>query len=196
MLTLIRHGQTQWSETGRHTGRTDVPLTDEGERQARRIGDMLTPRRFALALTSPLQRARRTAELAGLQDLQVDGDLVEWDYGGYEGMTTAEISADLGRSWTVFSDGVRPGATPGESLEQVAQRAERVLARVRPVLARGADVVVVGHGHQLRVLAARWLQLAPAAGALLRLSAGSLSRLGFEHDLPAIDLWNRTLDVT
>ncbi len=191
-LILLRHGQTEWSVSGRHTGVTDVPLTAEGEAQARRVGAFLgTRRRPALVMVSPRQRARRTAQLAGLvDDPQVVGDLTEWDYGGYEGRTTAEISADLGKPWTVWADGVVPGATPGETIEQVARRAGAAIDRARPVLAAGGDVVMVAHGHLLRVLAAGWLELSPSVGAHLILSAGSVSILGAEHAIPALALWN------
>lgn len=188
-LTLVRHGQTAWSETGRHTGVTDVPLTAAGEAQATAIRAALAGHHFDLVLTSPRRRARATAELAGLDDVLVEDRLAEWDYGGYEGRTTAEISAELGRPWTLFADGVVPGATPGESVDQVAARAVAVLDRVRPVLATG-DVALVGHGHMLRVLAAVWLELPASAGAKLRLDAGSISRLSTEHQVPVIELWN------
>lgn len=190
-LVLIRHGETEWARTGRHTGRTDVPLTEHGLVQARALGEALAGERFALVMTSPLQRARATAHEAGFDDVEVDDDLQEWDYGGYEGRTTPEISAELGRAWTVFTDGVPPGETPGESLEEVAARAEQVLARVLPLLAAGEDVALVGHGHHLRVLTACWLGLPPAAGARFTLDAGTISRLGFEHDLPVIESWNQ-----
>ena len=189
-VLLVRHGRTQWSDSGRHTGRTDVPLTSAGEQQARALGRRLTGTSFALVLTSPLQRARSTAVLADLPTPQVDDDLLEWDYGAYEGLTTDEISAALGRPWTVFADGVPPGDTPGEDIAQVAARAEAVLGRVRPVLADGGVVALVGHAHLLRVLTACWLGLPPAAGAMFHLDAGTLSRLGCEHGRPAVYLWN------
>jgi probable phosphoglycerate mutase len=185
-VVLIRHGETEWSLTGRHTGMTDIPLTAHGEEQAKALGEVVAGEQFRLVLTSPLVRARRTAELAGLSGAEVDGDLTEWDYGDYEGRTTAEISADLGRPWTVFADGVRSG----ETAEQVGVRADRVLTRVRPIVDEGGTVALVAHGHLLRVLAARWLGLRPCDGALLKLDAGSLSRLGIEHDRPVIALWN------
>ena len=189
-LLLVRHGRTQWSDSRRHTGRTDVPLTSAGEQQARALGHRLSGTSFDLVLTSPLQRARSTAELADLPAPQIDEDLVEWDYGAYEGLTTEEISASLGRPWTVFADGVPPGASPGEDIAQVAARAEAVLGRVRPVLADGGVVALVGHAHLLRVLTACWLGLPPAAGAMFHLDAGTLSRLGYEHGRPAVYLWN------
>jgi probable phosphoglycerate mutase len=196
-LFLLRHGETEWSKAGRHTGLTDLPLTSYGEEQARSAGavlEQLRPAgRFALVLVSPLQRARRTAELAGLTaqatEVGVEPDLVEWDYGGYEGLTTAEIRAQGHPGWLIFTDGVVPGVTPGETLEQVAQRGRRVLARVRPALEVG-DVALVGHGHALRILACDWLGRAPDLGQQLILGAGSVSVLGEEHDVPGIRHWS------
>lgn len=185
-LTLVRHGQTGWSEAGRHTGVTDIPLTRRGEEQAAAIGQHLANASFDLVLTSPRTRARETARIAELPAPQVDADLVEWDYGDYEGRTTPEISAELGRPWRLFADGV-PG---GETAAEVAARADAVLARIRPVLDDGGVVALVGHGHQLRVLTARWLGLAAEAGAMFPLAAGSISRLGHEHGVPGIELWN------
>ena len=190
-LVLIRHGQTEWARAGRHTGLTDVPLTPEGEAGARALSGLLDGRRFALVLSSPLQRARRTADLAGLRDVEVDDRLVEWDYGGYEGLTTAEIRARLGRPWNVFDDGVPGGATPGETLEALAARTQAVLDRVRPALADG-DVALIGHGHCLRVLTTVWLRREPRLAAQLTLHAGSLSELGWERETPAIVSWNHT----
>ncbi len=189
-LVLVRHGATDWSATGRHTGRSDIPLNKAGEEQARRTGAMLRNERFALVLVSPLQRARRTAELAGLAAARVDDDLLEWDYGGYEGLTTAEIRARLGHGWTVIADGVVRGDTPGETIDEVAARADRVLARVRPVVDDGGDVALVAHGHYLRILACRWLRVDPRRSAHLVLDAGAVCRLGYEHGVPAITLWN------
>jgi broad specificity phosphatase PhoE len=187
-VVVLRHGQTEWSKSGQHTGVTDVPLLPEGEERAREIGKSLASRHVTEVWVSPRLRARRTAELAGLTATAVDDDLVEMDYGGYEGRTTAEISAQLGTEWSVWRDPVVPGATPGETLEQVGQRVDRVLARVRPLLADG-DVVLVAHGHVLRVLTARWLGLQPAAGALFALPAGSYGVLGHEHERPALTGW-------
>lgn len=191
-VVLIRHGETEWSKAGRHTGLTDLPLDEVGEEQAQRVGAALGEERFDLVLVSPLQRARRTAELAGLADPSTEEDLAEWDYGGYEGLTTAEISSRLGRRWTVIDDGVVPGDTPGETIEQVATRADRVIARVRPLVDGGGSVALVAHGHLLRILACRWLGLDPRCSAHFVLGAGSLSRLGYEHDVPAVTLWNHT----
>ena len=189
-LVLVRHGETEWSASGQHTGVTDLPLTPAGEQQVSQVRPLVGGRHFELVLCSPRVRARRTAELLGWTDPELAPDLAEWDYGGYEGRTTAEISAELGRPWRIWTDPVPPGATPGETLAQVAERADRVLARARPVLLAGGDVALVGHGHDLRVLAARWLGLAPQAGALLALSAGSVSGLGYEHDRPVIAYWS------
>ena len=193
-LVLLRHGETAWSKIGRHTGRTDVPLTPYGEEQARAAGELLAGHAFVLVLTSPLQRARRTAELAGLSGTQIAPDLLEWDYGGYEGLTSAEIHEHGRPGWQIFADGVPPGtgpgSTPGETIEQVAARAERVLAEVRPVLDTG-DVALVSHGHLLRILTTVWLQRPPDLGAQLVLGAGSVSVLGTDRGSAAILAWNR-----
>jgi probable phosphoglycerate mutase len=197
-LWLARHGETEWSRTGRHTSRTDVPLTPAGEAQARRLGARLAewrgpsgrtgPAAFAAVLTSPRLRARRTAELAGLTGdgfgyppLVRDEHLAEWDYGAFEGRTTAEIRREV-PGWTVWRGPVPGGETAGD----VGARADDIIARlVLPRLAHG-DVAVVGHGHMLRVLTARWLRLEPTAGALFVLGAGGLSVLGHEHETPAV----------
>ncbi|RBY86843.1 histidine phosphatase family protein [Blastococcus sp. TF02A-26] len=187
-IVVLRHGQTEWSRSGQHTGVTDLPLLPEGEDKARSVAPRLAERRFAEVWTSPLQRARRTAELAGLTATGVDRDLVELDYGGYEGRTTAEISEELGREWSVWRDPIVPGETPGETLAQVAERVDRVLDRARARLADG-DVALVAHGHVLRVLTARWLGLGPEAGALFALPAGAFGVLGHEHDRPVLTGW-------
>ncbi len=187
-VVVIRHGQTEWSRSGQHTSVTDLPLLPEGEDQARAVGTALRGRAFAEVWTSPRQRARRTAELAGLPPTAVDADLVEVDYGGYEGRTTAEISAELGRTWSVWRDAIIPGGSPGETLAAVGERVDRVLARVRARLPEG-DVALVAHGHLLRVLTARWLGLAPEAGALFALPAGSYGVLGHEHGRPVLTAW-------
>jgi broad specificity phosphatase PhoE len=189
-LILLRHGQTEWSEAGKHTGRTDIPLTAEGEACATALGPVLAGLYIAAAFTSPAKRAARTAELAGLADAVLDPDLWEWDYGGYEGMTTVQIQEHRPR-WSLWRDGVIPGDAdhPGETSEQVSVRVDRVLALARPLLADG-DVVLVAHGHVLRVLTARWLQLDPTAGRLFRLNTGTISALGTEHDDPVILTWN------
>jgi broad specificity phosphatase PhoE len=189
-LILIRHGATEWSRAGRHTGRTDVPLTDAGEFAATELAPALAERHIAAAFTSPASRARRTAELAGLADAVIDPDLQEWDYGGYEGRTTSQIRTEQ-PDWNLWRDGVIPGDAdhPGETIEQVVGRADAVLDRVRPLLPRG-DVALVAHGHLLRVLTARWLGLPAAAGRLFRLDTGTLSLLGTEHAEPVISVWN------
>ncbi len=187
-IVVVRHGQTEWSRSGQHTGVTDLPLLPEGEDQARALAPLLAERTFVEVRVSPRRRARDTAALAGLTPDAVDGDLVEVDYGGYEGRTTREISDGLGRPWALWRDGVVPGATPGETLADVGRRVQRVLDRVRPRLADG-DVALVAHGHVLRVLTACWLGLAPEDGALFALPAGRVGVLGFDHERPALTAW-------
>jgi broad specificity phosphatase PhoE len=187
-IVVLRHGQTEWSRNGQHTGLTDLPLLPEGEDKARSQVPHLTGRRFVEVRVSPMQRARRTAELAGLTATDVDPDLVEVDYGGYEGRTTAEISEELGREWSIWRDGVVPGTTPGETLDQVAGRVDRVLVRARARLDDG-DVALVAHGHVLRILTARWLGLGPECGALFALPAGAFGVLGHEHGRPVLSGW-------
>jgi broad specificity phosphatase PhoE len=188
-LLLIRHGETEWSRSGRHTGRTDVPLTPAGAAAAEILRQAVASRHVVAAFTSPASRAARTAELAGLA-ATADADLQEWDYGGYEGRTTREVREQR-PGWYLWRDGVMPGSAPhpGETVEQVGARADAVLGRARPLLARG-DVALVAHGHLLRVLTARWLGLEPAAGRLFRLDTGTLSTLGSEHGEPVITSWN------
>jgi len=189
-LLLVRHGETEWSRSGQHTGLTDVPLTETGEGQARALRPLLAHVSPACVLVSPLTRARRTAELAGLCIDQVEPDLLEWDYGGYEGLTTPQIREQTGNAtWTVFKDGVVPGDTPGESIDEVAERARRVLDRARQLMT-DSDVVLVAHGHVLRVLAACWLEADPVLGARLLLDAGTLSALGEQHGVTAVAFWN------
>lgn len=193
-IVLLRHGTTQWSAAGKHTGRTDVPLTEQGEEQAKRLAPRLSGQRFGLVLTSPLMRARRTAELAGLTAIDVDPDLQEWDYGAYEGLTTAQIR-ETRPGWVLWRDGVvSAGDGSGETAQDVATRADAVLARIQPTLDRGDDVALVSHGHFLRVLAARWLQLPPQAGGYFALDTASVSVLGFEHGEPVIRHWNESAD--
>jgi broad specificity phosphatase PhoE len=187
VVYLARHGETAWSAAGKHTGRTDLPLTERGEQNARRLGERLAGIRFAKVFTSPLQRAARTCALAGFGDVaDIDLDLVEWDYGEYEGRTTAEIRVRR-PDWQLFRDGC-PG---GESPQQVGARADRVVSRVRAVQ---DDVLLFSSGHILRVLAARWLGVESAAGRFLLLDTSSLSALGYEHAFaqPVICLWNDT----
>jgi len=189
-LILLRHGETEWSRDGCHTGLTDVPLTPVGEAAAEALAPVLAGCDIRAAFASPLQRAVRTAELAGLADVKQDPDLREWDYGGYEGMTTPQIREQR-PGWYLWRDGVIPGDSehPGETVQQVGARADAVLARVTPLLAEG-DVVLVSHGHFLRVLTARWLRLDPAGGRMFRLGTGTLCRLGAEHGEPVILSWN------
>jgi len=190
VIHLARHGETAWSRSGQHTGRTDLPLTERGERNACALGERLRGLDFAKVFTSPLQRAVRTCELAGFGAVaEIDPDLVEWDYGQYEGRRTAEIHAER-PEWQLFRDGC-PG---GESPNQVGARADRLVGRVRAIK---GDVLVFSSGHILRVLAARWLGLDAAGGRYLLLSTASLSALGYEHNLtePAIRLWNETRHV-
>lgn len=175
--------------SGRHTGTTDLPLLAEGEEDARRLASRLEGFDIGLALTSPLGRARRTAALAGFPDAEVVADLREWDYGGYEGRTTAEIRDELGHDWAVFEHGVVPGETPGETVEEVSARASRVLERVASVLEEH-DVVLFGHGHALRILAATYLRREARFGAHLLLDAGAMCVLETEREQPAIRLWN------
>ncbi len=187
VVYLARHGETAWSLAGRHTGTTDLPLTERGERDAGRLGERLKGIAFAKVFTSPLRRAARSCELAGFGAVaETDPDLVEWNYGEYEGRRTAEIREDR-PGWRLFRDGCPGGETP----EQVGARADRVVRRVRAV--RG-DVLIFSSGHFLRVLSARWLGLAPAAGGQFLLDAAGLCELGYEHGLsePAIRLWNDT----
>ena len=181
-VTLVRHGETEWSRTGRHTGRTDIPLTVEGRAAATALAARLRGRQFALVLTSPRSRARDTAALSGFPDAVVDDDLAEWDYGDYEGRTTVDIKTTR-PGWQLFHDGV-PG---GEALEAVAARAERVIERVRAV---EGDVLMFGHGHLLRVLAARWTGAEPSYAARLLLDAATVSELGDDRGTPAIRRWN------
>jgi broad specificity phosphatase PhoE len=184
-VVLARHGETEWSATGKHTGVTDVPLNDAGRRAAARLGERLAGREFALVLTSPRARARETCELAGFgAAAQVDDDLAEFDYGEYEGRTTPEIREDV-PGWSVWRDGAPGGETP----EQVGARADRVIERA---LAAGGDVALFAHGHLLRVLGARWIGLPAVVGGNLGLSTGSLCELGFERERRAIWIWNDT----
>lgn len=183
-LWLVRHGETLWARLGRHTGRTDIPLTEAGREQARELGRALLDHPFDLVLTSPLSRASETAALAGFSDASPDPDLSEWDYGDLEGLTTEEITANL-PDWSIWT-GPWPG---GETADDVARRADRIVARARE--AHG-DALVFAHGHLLRVLAARWLGLRPSAGRLFALGTATVSVLGWERDRPVIDAWNVT----
>lgn len=185
-ILLIRHGETEWSASHRHTSYTDLDLTDDGERQAGDLRAHLAGRDFAAVLVSPRLRATRTAELAGLTPHRIDADLAEWHYGEYEGRTTADIRRDRPQ-WNLWTDGC-PG---GESPDQVGARLDRVLARASALLDDG-DVALVAHGHSLRVAGARWIDLPAAGGAKLRLETASVSVLGHEHDRPVILRWNQS----
>jgi probable phosphoglycerate mutase len=190
VVYAARHGETAWSVSGQHTGLTDLPLTERGERNARRLAERLRGLSFAKVLASPLARAARTCELAGFGDVaEVDRDLVEWNYGDYEGRRTVEIHAQR-PDWQLFRDGC-PG---GESPEQVGVRADHVVSRVRAIQ---GNVLLFSSGHFLRVFAARWLGLEPGAGRYFRLSTASVSAVGYEHDLsdPVICLWDDTRHV-
>ena len=190
VVYLARHGETAWSISGQHTGLTDLPLTEGGERNARQLGEQLRVRRFARVFTSPLQRASRTCELAGFgATADIDHDLVEWNYGEYEGRRTQDIHAER-PDWQLFRDGC-PG---GESPQQIGARADRVVQRLREIQ---GNVLIFSSGHILRVLSARWLGLEPAGGKYLLLSTASLSALSYEHNLsqPVIQLWNDTNHV-
>ena len=187
VVYLARHGETAWSLSGQHTGRTDLPLTERGEQQARGLGQRLRGASPVKVLTSPSQRARRTADLAGFGGLaEIDPDLTEWDYGQYEGRRTADILAEQ-PGWFLFRDGAPGGETP----DQAGARADRVIQRVRAI---GGNILIFSSAHILRVLAARWLGLEAAGGRYFVLGTSSLSILGYEHNLaePVIRLWNET----
>jgi broad specificity phosphatase PhoE len=183
-LWLVRHGETEWSASGQHTGRTDIPLTPTGERQAAALGRLLGKRPFALVLSSPLGRALQTCRLAGYGDVaQITDDLREWDYGDYEGRTTADIRKEV-PGWTIWA-----GPVPhGEAIDQVAERTRRVIDRA---VAASGDVALFAHGHVLRVLTACWLELPPRGGRLFALGTASLSVLGYEHETRVISTWNQ-----
>lgn len=184
LVWLVRHGETEWSTAGRHTGRTDLPLTDLGRRQAKAIGDLVGEVKDAYVLCSPLERARDTAELAGFRVDAIDADLTEWDYGDYEGLTSAQIRADR-PGWELWTDGA-PG---GERPDDVARRADRVLDRARQ-LVPARTVVLVAHGHICRMIAARWIGMAPAGGRHLLLGTAAPSLLAAQYGVPVIDRWN------
>ena len=185
-VVLVRHGETTWSRSGQHTGATDIPLTPQGEEAARRLAPVLTPVPFATVLCSPLQRARRTAELAGFADrLVLDGDLVEWNYGAYEGLTTVEIQARE-PGWLVFRDGCPDGEVPA----QVGERVDRVIARLR---GGEGPSLVFAHGHLLRVLLARWIDLPPSEGRRFLLDTATLNVLSHYGGSPALRCWNAPL---
>jgi len=183
-IWLVRHGETEWSRSGQHTSRTDLPLTPEGEKRAQSLKRMLTGHSFGLVLSSPMQRAVETCRLVGLTP-EISEDLREWDYGDYEGLTTTEIQKRV-PGWTIWT-----GAPPnGETAGQVGARADRVISRAASA---AGDAALFGHGHLLRILAARWIGLEPSGGGLLALSTASLSVLGYERETRVIRLWNQTL---
>jgi broad specificity phosphatase PhoE len=181
---LVRHGETEWAKLGRHTGRTDVELTNRGREQARALGRRLAGHAFELVLTSPLSRAAETAAIAGFGARAVaDPDLMEWDYGAHEGWTTAAIRADV-PGWTIW----RGPWSGGETADQVGRRADRVIERIRG--SAGGDALVFAHGHLLRVFAARWIGLEPASGGRFELATATLSIVGWERETASIELWN------
>ena len=183
-VVLVRHGETEWSRSGKHTGRTDIPLAERGRQDARAVGDALRNRTFALVLTSPLTRAAETCRLAGFGEVAVQRDeLREWDYGAYEGRTTAEIRRER-PGWTLWRDGV----PEGESIEEVAARVDRVIPELRSI---DGDALLFAHGHVLRILTARWLGLDPSGGRLFALDPATLSALGYERETPVVRLWNQ-----
>ena len=187
-IWVVRHGQTEWSQTGQHTGWTDLPLTDAGRAEAAAVGQYLAGRQFALVLVSPLQRARETCRIAGYDAVaEVDPDAREWCYGAYEGRTAEQVQQER-PGWSLWQD----GAAEGEKVEDVAARARRVIARVEKV---EGDVLIFAHGHLLRILAASWLGLTPDAGRLFSLGTASIGVLGYEHGRRAMSRWNLpTLD--
>lgn len=179
----IRHGETEWSLSGQHTGSTDIPLTDNGRRMAERMRSVLSRHTFKLVLCSPMQRAQETCKLAGCGDnVVIDSDLAEWNYGEYEGLTPKQIR-EVAPDWMIFRDGCPGGETP----EEVGARVDRVIARAR---AAGGDVALFAHGHVLRVLGARWIDLPPSGGQHFLLDTGTLCVLGYYHDSPAVRVWN------
>jgi broad specificity phosphatase PhoE len=182
-MVLLRHGATEWSVSGQHTGRTDIPLLDQGRAQAAAVGTLLAGREFAQVLTSPLVRAAETCSLAGFVG-EADPDLMEWDYGTYEGLTSAQIQAER-PGWSLWNDGV----INGERAADVGRRVDRVIERARSI---EGDTLCVAHGHLLRVLAARWLGLPPVGGRLFALNPAAVSVLGWEHEWPVVLEWNRS----
>ena len=182
-VVLVRHGETEWTLSGQHTGRTDIPLTDRGRKEARLLAPLLSTADFALVLSSPLRRARETCELAGLKSrMEIEPDLMEWDYGEYEGLTSKQIKRTA-PNWMVFVDGCPGGETP----EQVGARADRVIHRIRPVAGR---VALFAHGHLLRVLAARWIGFPASAGQHFLLNTSAVGVLGYYQGVPAVKRWN------
>lgn len=186
-LWLIRHGETKWSLSGKHTSRTDLPLTERGKERAEKIREYLAGKSFSMVLTSPLQRARQTCEIAGFGDVaQIDNDLSEWDYGVYEGRTTKDIQKEI-PGWSVWTNPI----IGGETIDQVAERARRVIARAA---AKGGSVALFAHAHILRILAACWIESPPVMASRLALETGSISTLGYERQTRVVSLWNRSLE--
>lgn len=186
-LWLIRHGETEWSLSGKHTSRTDLPLTERGKERAEKIREYLAGKDFSMVLTSPMQRARQTCEIAGFGDVaQIDSDLSEWDYGVYEGRTTKDIQKEI-PGWSVWSNPIMGG----ETIDQVAERARRVIARAA---AKGGSVALFAHAHILRILAACWIESPPVMASRLALETGSISTLGYEHQTRVVSMWNRSLE--
>jgi probable phosphoglycerate mutase len=193
-IWLVRHGETEWSKTGQHTGRTNVELTLYGQQQARALAHAFDDVPVGLTLCSPLTRARDTAQLAGITPDEFTDDLLEWDYGAYEGITTAQIREQAGDpSWLIWDHPIPAGTAPGEQLADVSVRVDRVIARCLPVVESGRACILVSHGHLLRILTARWLGLAPIAGRLFALDPARLSALGFEHETHVLREWNATV---
>ncbi|WP_079576672.1 histidine phosphatase family protein [Krasilnikoviella flava] len=197
-LVLLRHGETAWSASGQHTGRTDLPLTDAGVEQARTAGHALAGITFTAVYASPLERARHTAELVGHPDAVADPDLAEWDYGPVDGRTSADVSEAIGHEFQIFEDGVRVlspdpahgDGRPGELLADVAARARRFVERADTTLQAGGNVLAVAHGHLLRVLATAWIGVDPRYAARLELGTAAICQLGYGHDLRTIEGWN------
>lgn len=187
---LVRHGETEWSRDNRHTGRTDVDLTSTGEAQARQAGRLLAGRFFDVVLASPLRRAQRTATLAGWDTFETDRNLAEWDYGVYEGRSTADIAGELGDDWNIWKGGTGRFPAPGESADAVGRRADAVIERLLPTLSAGGSALLFAHGHVLRILTARWLSLPASAGAMFILGTGTVSQLGAEHGIRVVERWN------
>ena len=187
-VVLVRHGETEWSLSGQHTGRTDIPLTERGRQQARLLEPLLSTANFALVLSSPLRRARETCELAGLGPrMQLEPDLMEWNYGEYEGLTSKQIKRTA-PNWMVFTDGCPGGETP----EQVGARVDRLIDRIRPV---GGRVALFAHGHLLRVFVARWIGFPPSAGQHFLLDTSTVGVLGYYQGVPAVKRWNAPITL-
>ncbi|MBF4571631.1 histidine phosphatase family protein [Herbiconiux sp. VKM Ac-1786] len=192
-VVLVRHGETEWSLDGRHTGRTDIPLTARGEEQAAAVARVLAGRSFGLVLSSPRRRAVETAAIVGYPDVETDADLVEWDYGAYEGLTSPQISEAYGDDWNLWRDGVQPTAEGvGEQAADLLRRNQAIIRRAHLTLNRGEDVLLFSHGHYLRTLAATWIGAPISTGEYLVLDTAALCVLGFEHGNQVLRQWNRS----